>query len=176
MDRGAWWVIVHRVTKIQTWLKWLGMASLDSWIKSLSFYMPSGHFLMGLWLMITSCFSLKHMEQNLITVLPRIWVLIIYQTKDTLQKSRTMEQDVYWKQDQGLRSPVLIRSVTWEVKKKNAYCENCKVSFIWGKMKTAVCETAPQIALRNCSKEHWGKVSKGGIQCNQAFILQKVFC
>ena len=23
MDRGAWWVIVHRVTKSQTWLKWL---------------------------------------------------------------------------------------------------------------------------------------------------------
>ena len=23
MDRGAWWAIVHRVTKSQTWLKWL---------------------------------------------------------------------------------------------------------------------------------------------------------
>ena len=25
MDRGAWWVIVHRVTKSQTQLKWLSM-------------------------------------------------------------------------------------------------------------------------------------------------------
>ena len=132
MDRGAWWVIVHRVTKSQTWLKWLGITSLDSWIKSLSFYMPSGHFLTGLWLMITSCFSLKHMEQNLITILPRIWVLIIYQTKDTPQESRTMEQDVYWKQDQGLRSPVLIRSVTWEVKKKKSILWELQGKFYLG--------------------------------------------
>ena len=58
---------------------------------------------MGLRLMITSCFSLKHMEQNLITALPWIWVLIIYQTKDTFQEFRTMEQDINWKQDQGVR-------------------------------------------------------------------------
>ena len=25
MDRGAWWATVHRVTKSQTWLKWLSM-------------------------------------------------------------------------------------------------------------------------------------------------------
>ena len=25
MDRGAWWAIVHRVAKIQTWLKWLSI-------------------------------------------------------------------------------------------------------------------------------------------------------
>ena len=25
MDRGAWWVTVHGVTKIQTWLKWLSI-------------------------------------------------------------------------------------------------------------------------------------------------------
>ena len=48
-------------------------------------------------------FSLKHMEQNLIMALLCIWVLIIYQTKDTIQELKTMEQDVYWKQDQGLR-------------------------------------------------------------------------
>ena len=35
------------------------------------------------------------MEQNLIIALPWIWVLIIYQTKDTFQKFRTMEWDVY---------------------------------------------------------------------------------
>ena len=53
---------------------------------------------MGLRLMITSCFSLKHMEQNLIIALPWIWVLIIYETKDTFQELRTVEWDVYWKQ------------------------------------------------------------------------------
>ena len=27
VDRGAWWAMVHRVTKSQTWLKWLSMHS-----------------------------------------------------------------------------------------------------------------------------------------------------
>ena len=31
--------------------------------------------------------------------------------------------------------------------------ESCELSFIWGKMRTIVWETAFQIALRNCSKE-----------------------
>ena len=59
--------------------------------------------------MTTSCFSLRHMEQKVITTLPWIWVLIIYQSKDTFQEfgtnsisSRLMEWDVYWKQDRGL--------------------------------------------------------------------------
>ena len=25
MDRGAWWAMVHRITKSQTWLEWLSM-------------------------------------------------------------------------------------------------------------------------------------------------------
>ena len=29
---------------------------------------------------------------------------------------------------------------------KNAQCENCELSFIWGKMKTAAGKTAPQTA------------------------------
>ena len=47
--------------------------------------------------------ALKHMKQNLITALSWIWVLIIYETKDTFQEFRTMEQDAYWKQDRGPR-------------------------------------------------------------------------
>ena len=48
-------------------------------------------------------------------------------------------------------------------------------------MRTAAWETAPQIALRDCSKEAVGKVNvydvgEGGVQCNQALVLQKVFC
>ena len=35
--------------------------------------------------------------------------------------------------------------------------ESCVLSFIWGKMKTAAQETAPQIALRNCSEELVGE-------------------
>ena len=31
------------------------------------------------------------------------------------------------------------------------------ISFIWGKMRTAAHETAPQIALRHCSKETQGE-------------------
>ena len=37
--------------------------------------------------------------------------------------------------------------------KKGAKCESCKLGFIWGKLKTIMQETAPQIPLRNCSKE-----------------------
>ena len=36
--------------------------------------------------------------------------------------------------------------------KKDAQCESCELSFIWGKMRTAAQEAAPQIALRDCSK------------------------
>ena len=36
--------------------------------------------------MITSCFSLRHMEQKLIIPLFWIWVLIIYQAKDIFQE------------------------------------------------------------------------------------------
>ena len=40
---------------------------------------------------------------------------------------------------------------------KDAKCESCELSFIWGKMKTAAWETAPPIALRDCSKEAVGE-------------------
>ena len=36
--------------------------------------------------------------------------------------------------------------------KKDAQLERCKLSFIWGKMRTAAREAASQIALRDCSK------------------------
>ena len=39
------------------------------------------------------------------------------------------------------------------VDQKDAQCENCEWGFIWGKMRTAAWEIAPQVALRNCSKE-----------------------
>ena len=42
---------------------------------------------------------------------------------------------------------------------KNAQPESSELSFVWGKMRTAAQETAPQIALRNSSKETVGKVS-----------------
>ena len=37
--------------------------------------------------------------------------------------------------------------------KKSAQREGYKLSFIWGNVRTAAQGTAPQIALRNCSKE-----------------------
>ena len=47
------------------------------------------------------------------------------------------------------------------LKKKNAQPESCKSNFIWGKMRTAAQEPAPQVSLRNCSKEGWGEAGKG---------------
>ena len=37
MDRGAWWAIVHRVTKSRTWLKWL--STHEQWKKNDNFYL-----------------------------------------------------------------------------------------------------------------------------------------
>ena len=37
--------------------------------------------------------------------------------------------------------------------KKYVQYESCKLSFNWGKMRTVGQEIAPQIPLRNCSKE-----------------------
>ena len=44
---------------------------------------------------------------------------------------------------------------------KSAQHESCELSFTWGIMRTAAGEIAPQIALRNCSKEvgEAGKIS-----------------
>ena len=41
--------------------------------------------------------------------------------------------------------------------KKDVQLESCKLSFIWGKMRTAAQEAVPQIALRDCSKEVVGE-------------------
>ena len=55
-----------------------------------------------------------------------------------------------------------------------------KLSFIWDKIRTAVWETVPQIALRNCYEDvveedqyiwFWWR----GVQCNQTLTLQEVF-
>ena len=44
-------------------------------------------------------------------------------------------------------------ALTCMLTKKDAQCESRELSFIWGKMKTTAQETAPQIALRDGSKE-----------------------
>ena len=59
--------------------------------------------------------------------------------------------------------------------------QSCELSFIWGKMRTAAQETAPQIALRDWFKEVVGEsqqkdFGEGGVQCNQALTLKKLFC
>ena len=55
-------------------------------------------------------------------------------------------------------------------------CQSCELSFIWGKIKSADWETAPQIALRNCSKEAGGwsvymRFWWRGDTCSQAHIF-----
>ena len=63
---------------------------------------------------------------------------------------------------------------------KNAQRESCKLSFIWGKMRTIAQETAFQIALRNCSKEVGGQLRihvilvKGEYVQSSTYFLQKV--
>ena len=42
-------------------------------------------------------------------------------------------------------------------KKKDVQLESYKLSFIWGKMRTAAGEAAAQIALRDCSKVAMGE-------------------
>ena len=64
--------------------------------------------------------------------------------------------------------------------KKIAHRESCELSFICGKMRTAVRETASQLALRNCSKKDMRSVSIYVIlvkrdACGQARTLAK-FC
>ena len=65
---------------------------------------------------------------------------------------------------------------------KNAQHESCKLSFIWGKMRTAARETAFQIALRNRSKEAGGKVSiyvilvKGEYMQSSIYFFTEGFC
>ena len=65
-------------------------------------------------------------------------------------------------------------------KKKKAQRESCKLSSIWGKVRTAAWETAPQRAWRSCSKEAGGKASyiynfgEGGIHAVKHIFFQKV--
>ena len=49
------------------------------------------------------------------------------------------------------------KKVNVSVDLKNVQYETCKLSFIRGKMRTAAWETAPQIALRDCSEGAAGK-------------------
>ena len=55
--------------------------------------------------------------------------------------------------------------------KKSVQRENCKLSFIWGKVRTVARERAPQIALRNCSKQVC--VCGGGVGVRIYMILVK---
>ena len=69
----------------------------------------------------------------------------------------------YWLQIPGLTVTFLVCISYWfcrlKKKKKKAQHECCKLSFIWGRMRTATQETAPQITLRNCSKGVGEKIS-----------------
>ena len=49
----------------------------------------------------------------------------------------------------------------WELstENKNAPCQSCELSFIWGRLRTIAQETASQIVLRNCSLEPGEEVS-----------------
>ena len=65
---------------------------------------------------------------------------------------------------------------------KNTQSESCELTFIGGKMRTIAQETAPQIALRNCSKEIEGKVRiyvillKRVVHVINPIFFAEVFC
>ena len=62
----------------------------------------------------------------------------------------------------------------------NAQHKSCELNFIWSKMRTAAWDTAPLIALRNCSKEPGRKdqyicdFGKGRIHAIKHILFQKV--
>ena len=58
---------------------------------------------------------------------------------------------------------------------KKMHSVSCELNFIWGNMKTTAWETAPPIALRNCSKEVGGKVSVYVIVLNGEYIQSALF-
>ena len=65
--------------------------------------------------------------------------------------------------------------------KKDVQLENCELSFIWGKMRTAAREAASRIALRDCSKvavggRQYTRFGEGGVAYHEALIFQKTFC
>ena len=63
--------------------------------------------------------------------------------------------------------------------KTDAQLESCKLSFIWGKMRTAAQKAAPQIALRDCSKEVVGEgryiqaLVKGEFSANKRLLYKR---
>ena len=64
--------------------------------------------------------------------------------------------------------------------KKDVQLENCELSFIWGKLRTAAQEAASQRALRDCSKAAVGerqyiRFGEGGVEYHEALIFQ-AFC
>ena len=79
-------------------------------------------------------------------------------------------------------STFLVRSTKSEMCWLKKKLHNVRVAscFIWSKMRTIAQETAFQIALTNCSKEVWGKVSiyvilvKGEYMQSSTYFLQKV--
>ena len=76
--------------------------------------------------------------------------------------------------------------MTEQLNDNNSQLKTCttwelQVKFYWGKRRTEALETAPQIALKGCSIEvveegQYVIYCEGGVQWNQALILQKVFC
>ena len=105
MGREAWCAAILAVAKSWTWLR--DWTELDPWIKSPHFFMPSGHFTMD------QMYGLKVNDHYLFFPQPYGTefnyypsldpsVPIVHQTKDIFQELRTMEWDVYSKQDWGL--------------------------------------------------------------------------
>ena len=63
--------------------------------------------------------------------------------------------------------------------KENAHRESCQLSFMWDSMRIVPWETAPQLALRNCSKEAGERESvcdfgKGGLHAIKYIVLWKI--
>ena len=84
------------------------------------------------------------------THLPQSLYILLYFPSQDLPSSISY----YFEETLSSVSPTA-KAVLW-TEKKNAR-ESCKLSFIWGKMRTVAQEIASQIALRNCSREVEGR-------------------
>ena len=66
---------------------------------------------------------------------------------------------------------LILEMQTSQSTKEDAQRKSCKLSFIWGKMRPATQETAPQIALRYQGKDSIYNFGEGGVHA-----IKLLFC
>ena len=70
---------------------------------------------------------------------------------------------------------MFIKNGCCQLKKQDVQLESCELSFIWGKMRTAAWETAPQTALRNRAEEAVGEVNGYDVGEGEFSVIRSLF-